>query len=88
MAKSVEIPLLSELETLCAASIEARTRLLEFVDSGGHIATFELDEAATSAAGHPVMNCQIGDGFGRCLAAMRARNGVADASGDAHGAIT
>ena len=87
MTKTVEIPLLSELEMLCAASIEARTSLREFVDSGGHIATFELDETATSAAGHPVMNCQIGDGFGRCLAAMRARNGVSDTARDAHGTI-
>ncbi len=68
----------AELEALCAASVEACTRLGEFVDSGGHIATFELDKAATSAAGHLVMNCEISDGFRGCLAAMRAGNGITD----------
>lgn len=80
MAAHVEIPLLPELIDLCSRSAEAHAKLGEFLDNGGFIAAFETDEAATMRAGHPVLRYEPGDGFMRCLAAMRASKRVTDAA--------
>ena len=64
--RQVEIPLLPELIDLCSRSAKAHAKLREFLDNGGFVAAFEIDESATERADHIVLRYQLGNGFMRC----------------------
>ena len=79
MSETVEFDLLPELAALCRDSIEARALMSEALDDGGILASFEIDHAATSRAGHLVVHGEPSDRLRRVMSATRTVNGVSDA---------
>ena len=74
----------SELIALAKQSVRIRALLREFLDTDGHIAHFEIDDAATVRAGHVVYRDKPSNGLLHCLAAARALKGDVGFLGVSH----